>query len=76
MSIIEESIGKSLKKRRLELNLSQAQVAEMTGYSTSSIRNMERGNVHVLVNRYARYAHELGFTLQFSPVEKTDCEKV
>lgn len=49
-------IGDALKQKRLELGLTQADVAAKTGYSCSSIRNMERGAGGVLINRYGRYA--------------------
>jgi transcriptional regulator with XRE-family HTH domain len=38
-----KTIGEHLKKRRLELNWGQQQVAEVTGYTWLSVSNWERG---------------------------------
>ncbi|MSU53058.1 MAG: helix-turn-helix domain-containing protein [Opitutaceae bacterium] len=38
-----KTIGEHLKKRRLELNWGQQQVAEVTGYTWLSVSDWERG---------------------------------
>ena len=63
------SIGSVLKQQREAKGLTKVDVAKQTGYSTSSILNMERGNQYVLWSRYTRYMAELGITWKFVPIE-------
>ena len=51
---------KNIKKRRLELHLSQQQLAEMTGYSGKSmIAHIESGNVDLPVSKIELFAKVL-----------------
>ena len=67
-----DRIGSALKQQREAQGLTKVDVAKETGFSTSSILNMERGSQHVLWSRYTSYMHVLGMTWKFVPIEKTD----
>ncbi|MEM1084198.1 MAG: helix-turn-helix transcriptional regulator [Verrucomicrobiota bacterium] len=43
ISEMEKELGKRLKRRRLELNLSQTELAERSGLSRRTITGIERG---------------------------------
>lgn len=52
---------KNIKKRRLELHLSQQQLAEMTGYASKSmIAHIESGNVDLSLSKIELFAKVLG----------------
>ena len=67
---LADSIGSVLKQQREAMGLTKVDVAKQTGYSTSSILNMERGSQHVLWSRYTAYMGVLGITWRFVPIEK------
>jgi len=69
---LADSIGSVLKQQREAAGMTKVDVAKLTGYSTSSILNMERGSKHVLWSRYALYMHILGLTWKFVPKEQSD----
>ena len=51
---------KNIKKRRLELHLSQQQLAELTGYSSKSmIAHIESGNVDLSIGKIELFAKVL-----------------
>ena len=57
------TIHENIKKRRLELNLSQEELAEMTGYtSRSSIAKIEKGLVDLSQSKITLFAHALKTT--------------
>lgn len=60
------TIHENIKKRRLELNLSQEELAEMTGYtSRSSIAKIEKGLVDLSQSKITLFAHALKTTLAY-----------
>jgi len=56
------ALGDKLKKRRISLKYSLSDVAEMTGFSTSTIVDVELGQT-ADVNYYIAYAQTLDFKL-------------
>lgn len=57
------TIHENIKKRRLELNLSQEELAEMTGYtSRSSIAKIEKGLVDLSQSKITLFANALKTT--------------
>ena len=57
-----ELIGKALKKRRTKLELSLSDVADMTGFSGSTIVDTENG-ITADINYYISYAQTLNYKL-------------
>lgn len=66
MAYIDLALGlaSALKSRRLELGLTQQQVAERLGSSQSRVAKMEAGHPSVSVDRLIRALFSLGVTLQ------------
>lgn len=60
----EQQMIKALKEARLELNLSQAEIAHRTGIKTQNISRLERGIVSPSFETLVRYAHALGATIK------------
>ena len=52
-SQIEEELGKRLKKRRLEMNLSQEEIAERSGLARRTITSIENGEGSTLTTLIA-----------------------
>ena len=63
-------IGTALKQQREAKGWSKVEAAKQTGYSVSSIRNMENNNMRVLWRRYAVYMNLLGITWKIVPKDK------
>lgn len=59
------NIGAALKAERLSQGLSLSAVSKLTGFSTSSIKNMEANNGKILWSRYYEYGAVLGLQLTF-----------
>ena len=61
-------IGESIRKRRMELGLSQESLAERSGLHRTYISDVERGNRNVTINSLDRILSALGinFLLFFS----------
>lgn len=60
----QQQMIKALKEARLEMNLSQADIAQRTGIKTQNISRLERGIVSPSFETLARYAHALGATIK------------
>lgn len=56
------SIGEQLKKKRLELGLSQIQVAEQCGLTYTSVLNAEK-NKQISLNTLTRICNVLGLNV-------------
>lgn len=58
-----KQVGKRMRKERLRLDLTQAQVAEAAGISTKYYANVERGENQARLAIYYNVARALGVTL-------------
>lgn len=59
-------IAENIKQRRMELGLSQQELADILGYKTrSTINKIEVGENHVPENKLAKYAKALDTTVEF-----------
>jgi len=66
------SLGAALKQQREAKDWSKAEAARQTGYSVSSITNMENSNMGVLWSRYTMYMHYLDITWKLVPKDKKE----
>lgn len=66
----QKRLARMLKKARLEKQLTQAQVAELSGINVKNISRLERGITSPTFATLTRYAKALGgsFQFQFDPV--------
>ncbi|MDO4697648.1 MAG: helix-turn-helix transcriptional regulator [Pasteurellaceae bacterium] len=66
----QKRLTRMLKKARLEKQLTQAQVAELSGINVKNISRLERGITSPTFATLTRYAKALGgsFQFQFDPV--------
>lgn len=66
----QKRLARMLKKARLEKQLTQAQVAEISGINVKNISRLERGITSPTFATLTRYAKALGgsFQFQFDPV--------
>lgn len=64
--------GQKLKKMRLEKGYSVNKLASIAKISPSSIRNIEKGSIHITYTKYAALApaFDLTFHEMFSFIEK------
>ena len=61
-----ENIGKRIKKRRLELDLTQEELAKKLGYShKSSIGKIENGQNDITQSKVVEFAHALNTTVAY-----------
>lgn len=61
-----EGIGKRIKKRRLELDLTQEELAKKLGYShKSSIGKIENGQTDITQSKVVEFAHALNTTVAY-----------
>ncbi len=56
-------LGQLIKKRRKELNYTQAYVAEFSGLSVTFISDLERGKPTAEIEKTIRLIHTLGMDL-------------
>lgn len=62
----QQHIGKRIKERRLQLRLSQEQLAERLGYkSRSAINKIEKGTNDVAQSKIPAYANALNTTIEY-----------
>lgn len=54
-----EELGGNIRKRREELGLTQANLAEKVGLSRSSVTNVERGRQAILLHQFMDFVHAL-----------------
>lgn len=60
------TIGQRIKSRRLELDLTQAELAKKLGYShKSSIGKIENGNNDITQSKVVEFAHALDTTVAY-----------
>lgn len=66
----QKRLARMLKQARLEKQLTQAQVAELSGINVKNISRLERGITSPTFATLTRYAKALGgsFQFQFDPV--------
>ena len=57
------SLGKQIAKRRKELNVSQADLAEMSGVSLRTINGIESGHANPSLNVLAEILQVLGLVI-------------
>ena len=62
-----KSFGQALKKRRKELNYTQAYLSEYTGFSVSFISDLERGKSTAELGKAIYLANLLGLNCELSP---------
>ncbi len=55
------SIGEHLRKRRMDVGLTQTELARMLGANQESVRNWERGHTAMAVRFYPRVLEFLGY---------------
>ena len=69
----EMEIIKALVDARIEQNLTQTELAEITGINQADISKLERGNRNPTLNMLKKLANGLGYTLkiEFVPKQKT-----
>ena len=58
-----KSLGAAIRKRRKELNYTQAYLSEFTGYSTSFISDLERGKPTAEIEKTIRLVNLLGLDI-------------
>jgi transcriptional regulator with XRE-family HTH domain len=63
-----ERLGEHLRKRRLNLGLSQAQAAAQIGFSSNTVLNWEKGHNEPLVEAIPRIVQFLGYDPIPAPV--------
>ena len=59
-----KSFGQALKKRRKELNYTQAYLSEYTGFSVSFISDLERGKSTAELGKVVYLANLLGLDIR------------
>lgn len=72
-----EKLGKRVKKARKEKGYTQAQLAEITGYSVQHISHVETGNTKLSVDLLVELSKALGASLDFllaDSLEREDAE--
>ena len=72
----KREFGYAVLRRRLDLGLSQRELAERVGTSQNRIYLMENGEANSTLNTLARLADELGLTLEVRLAEKRRDEVV
>lgn len=56
-------VGKNIKKYRLEMNMTQEKLAEMSNISKNYLSNLELGKAAGRLDKYCRIAQALGVTV-------------
>ncbi|MEG9476217.1 helix-turn-helix transcriptional regulator [Mannheimia indoligenes] len=64
---VQRELAQMLKQARLEKNLTQAQVAELSGINVKNISRLERGVVSPKYATVVRYVNALGGSFQYVP---------
>jgi DNA-binding XRE family transcriptional regulator len=64
--------AKELEQRRNKLELTQFDLAEMTGLSDLTIRNIEKGKPTVAIGNWLKVCEALGFTMDISIKRMSD----
>lgn len=64
---VQRELAKTLKQARLEKNLTQAQVAELSGINVKNISRLERGVISPKYATVVRYLNALGGSFQYVP---------
>lgn len=59
-------VGKTVKARRKELGISQVDLAEMSGISLATIKNIERGKGNPSYETIVRIMDVLGMEINFT----------
>lgn len=60
------TVGQRIKKRRLELDMTQAELAERVNYKhKSSIGKIENGNADITQSKVVEFAHALDTTVAY-----------
>ncbi len=62
--LINKKIGKRIAHYRQEIGLTQAQLAQIVGFSTSWIQQIEYGNTQPSIAKIIIFANALGVTPQ------------
>jgi y4mF family transcriptional regulator len=58
-----ESLGKQIAQKRQELNISQADLAEMSGISLRTINSIENGHANLSINKLSKILEPLGLVI-------------
>ncbi len=66
----EQELAKILRKRRLELGLTQKELAKMTGFRRSAIERIEAAKFFPRMNVLQRILDVLELKLEITPKEK------
>ena len=75
-----KAIGTRIRLRRLELNLSQEELAEIVGISPSFVGHIERAEKSATLDTYDRICEVLGLSLDYlargvkNRCDKEDCQ--
>jgi transcriptional regulator with XRE-family HTH domain len=59
----KKEIGEIIKKRRIELGMSQKQLAELTKTHVQHIPNIEAGKTNITINRLSIFLDELNLKM-------------
>jgi transcriptional regulator with XRE-family HTH domain len=63
---MKETVGQRIKRRRLELNMTQAELASKMNYKhKSSIGKVENGNADITQTKVVEFAHALDTTTAY-----------
>ncbi|HDL5698899.1 TPA: helix-turn-helix transcriptional regulator [Mannheimia haemolytica] len=64
---VQRELAQILRQARLEKNLTQAQVAELSGINVKNISRLERGVISPKYATVVRYLNALGGSFQYVP---------
>ncbi|QNS15993.1 helix-turn-helix domain-containing protein [Mannheimia bovis] len=64
---VQRELAQMLKQARLDKNLTQAQVAELSGINVKNISRLERGIISPKYATVVRYLNALGGSFQYVP---------
>lgn len=68
-SDIELEIGRTIKKKRLEKNMSQIELSRLTSITQSNISKIEKGKVNITIAQLKRIATALKLKIRISMEE-------
>ncbi|MEO8514983.1 MAG: helix-turn-helix transcriptional regulator [Ignavibacteria bacterium] len=63
--MLQSEIGKSIKKRRQELRITQLHLAELAGISKNTLYKLERGQSNPTLDIIFKLADVLGMEIKF-----------
>lgn len=60
-----ESVGKKIREARKNLDMTQLELARLTGYTDSTIRHIEKGEVDLPISKLKALANALRVTVDY-----------